>query len=63
MVLNKSMSLLPCGSTRRPSHASNQDVQRGMARNNGGPESTVYYQLSKSGGFRFVDKADSLTAM
>ena len=32
MVLDTSLSLLPCRSTSRPSEASNQDVQRGMVR-------------------------------
>lgn len=34
MVLDTSLSLLPCRSTRRPSEASNQDVQRGMVGSN-----------------------------
>ncbi len=34
MVLDTSLSLLPCRSTRRPSEASKQDVQHGMVGSN-----------------------------
>ena len=52
MVLDTSMSLLPCRSTRRPSQASKQNVQAGMGGNNvrwgrDGADSSI--QISRHG--------------